>query len=87
MKFVFEAFKKLRPGIPLSCLHGGMNQSTRLGVCSYFHKEKSVLFATDVASRGLDIPSVDWVVQVPCFCHLYFRKELMFFSLLVICAT
>jgi ATP-dependent RNA helicase DDX10/DBP4 len=34
-----------------------------------------VLFATDVAARGLDFPSVDWVVQadcpedVPCYIH------------------
>ena len=26
--------------------------------------QKAVLFATDVAARGLDFPAVDWVVQV-----------------------
>ena len=26
----------------------------------------AVLFATDVAARGLDFPAVDWVVQVDC---------------------
>lgn len=25
-----------------------------------------VLFATDIAARGLDFPSVDWVVQADC---------------------
>lgn len=25
-----------------------------------------VMFATDVAARGLDFPSVDWVVQMDC---------------------
>jgi hypothetical protein len=25
-----------------------------------------VLFATDIAARGLDFPSVDWVVQMDC---------------------
>jgi ATP-dependent RNA helicase DDX10/DBP4 len=25
-----------------------------------------VLFATDVAARGLDFPDVDWVVQADC---------------------
>ena len=25
-----------------------------------------VLFATDVAARGLDFPTVDWVVQADC---------------------
>lgn len=25
-----------------------------------------MLFATDIAARGLDFPSLDWVVQVDC---------------------
>ncbi|KAL2472995.1 DEAD-box ATP-dependent RNA helicase 32 [Forsythia ovata] len=66
VKFVFEVFKKLRPGIPLRCVHGRMNQERRMGICSQFSEKVSVLFATDVASRGLDFKSVDWVVQVDC---------------------
>ncbi|GMJ15952.1 hypothetical protein like AT5G54910 [Hibiscus trionum] len=67
VKFVFEAFKKLRPGIPLKCLHGRMKQEVRLGVYSQFCECRSVLFSTDVASRGLDFnKAVDWVVQVDC---------------------
>jgi ATP-dependent RNA helicase DDX10/DBP4 len=27
----------------------------------------SVLFATDVAARGLDFPTLDWVLQVGCW--------------------
>ncbi|KAH9608994.1 hypothetical protein KSS87_022693 [Heliosperma pusillum] len=67
VKFVFEAFKKLRPGIPLKCLHGKMNQEKRLGTYSQFCDEHAVLFSTDVSSRGLDFDkAVDWVVQVDC---------------------
>uniref|UniRef100_A0A5B7AWX3 ATP-dependent RNA helicase n=1 Tax=Davidia involucrata TaxID=16924 RepID=A0A5B7AWX3_DAVIN len=69
VKFVFEAFKKLRPGIPLKCLHGRMKQERRMGIYSQFCEEekRSVLFSTDVASRGLDFnKAVDWVVQVDC---------------------
>ncbi|XP_059664803.1 DEAD-box ATP-dependent RNA helicase 32 [Cornus florida] len=69
VKFVFEAFKKLRPGIPLKCLHGRMKQERRMGIYSQFcEKDKrSVLFSTDVASRGLDFnKAVDYVVQVDC---------------------
>ncbi|GMI63744.1 hypothetical protein like AT5G54910 [Hibiscus trionum] len=67
VKFVFEAFKKLRPGIPLKCLHGRMKQEVRLGIYSQFCESRSVLFATDVASRGLDFnKAVDWVVQADC---------------------
>ena len=29
-------------------------------------KTGSVLFATDIAARGLDFPTVDWVVQADC---------------------
>lgn len=66
VRFVFETFKKLRPGIPLRCIHGNMKLEKRIGIYSQFCDEKrSVLFATDVASRGLDFnKSVDWVVQV-----------------------
>lgn len=33
---------------------------------SFLQAEHMVLFATDVAGRGLDFPSVDWVVQMDC---------------------
>ncbi|KAK8953641.1 DEAD-box ATP-dependent RNA helicase 32 [Platanthera guangdongensis] len=66
VKFVYEAFRKLRPGIPLKCLHGNMKQNTRMAVYLDFCETISVLFSTDVASRGLDFPSVDWVIQVDC---------------------
>ncbi|KAJ8763671.1 hypothetical protein K2173_003143 [Erythroxylum novogranatense] len=67
VKFVFEAFKKLQPGIPLKCLHGRMKQDRRMGIYSQFCEQRSVLFSTDVASRGLDFnKAVDWVVQVDC---------------------
>ncbi|KAI4388359.1 hypothetical protein MLD38_000693 [Melastoma candidum] len=67
VKFVFEAFKKLRPGIPLKCLHGRMKQDKRMGIYSEFCENRSVLFSTDVAARGLDFnKAVDWVVQVDC---------------------
>jgi len=29
-------------------------------------RKEAVLFATDVAGRGLDFPEVDWVVQLDC---------------------
>ncbi|KAK4781547.1 hypothetical protein SAY86_015649 [Trapa natans] len=67
VKFVYEAFKKLRPGIPLKCLHGRMKQAKRMGIYSEFCDQQSLLFSTDVAARGLDFnKAVDWVVQVDC---------------------
>jgi ATP-dependent RNA helicase DDX10/DBP4 len=34
---------------------------------NFLSKPAAVLFATDVAARGLDFPNVDWVIQVGCF--------------------
>ena len=31
VRFLFEAFRKLRPGVPLRALHGKMNQYKRMG--------------------------------------------------------
>lgn len=141
VRFLFEAFRKLRPGVPLRALHGKMAQIKRMGgeqrvelcacaglqcccgagqlhgrwqlvqrtpgglssrgiyilgalhrapppaavpwraicatdqsrfycmpCCAVFYEfceaKAMVLFATDIAARGLDFPTVDWVVQV-----------------------
>lgn len=46
-------------------LHGQLSQSARLGALNKFkQKSRDILVATDVASRGLDIPSVDLVVNL-----------------------
>jgi len=67
VRFVYETFRHLRPGIPLLHLHGRQKQSARLEVTSKFSKAKeSCLIATDVVARGVDFPAVDWVVQVDC---------------------
>jgi len=66
VKFVFEIFKKLRPGIPLKCLDGKMDYVVQQAIVADFNESTSVLFSTDITSRGLDIKNVDWVVQV---CH------------------
>ena len=67
VKFVYEIFKRMRPGMPLQCIHGRLKQARRQGVFYNFcNAKETVLFATDVASRGLDFPSVDWVVQADC---------------------
>ena len=52
-----------RLGFPAIPLHGQMTQSLRLASLNKFKSGgRSVLVATDVASRGLDIPLVDLVV-------------------------
>lgn len=50
-----------RSAIPL---HGQLNQSARLGALNKFRGgSRDILVATDVAARGLDIPSVDLVLN------------------------
>nr|CAD7448910.1 unnamed protein product [Timema bartmani] len=45
-------------------LHGQMSQNKRLGALTKFRaKSRSILISTDVASRGLDIPHVDVVIN------------------------
>ncbi|EMD38359.1 hypothetical protein CERSUDRAFT_49063 [Gelatoporia subvermispora B] len=51
-------------GFPAVPLHGQLSQSARLGALGKFKSGgRKVLVATDVASRGLDIPSVDVVIN------------------------
>jgi len=46
-------------------LHGKQKQSKRLEIFQKFTAVKhAILFATDIAARGLDFPAVDWVVQL-----------------------
>lgn len=67
VRFVYETFRHLQPGVPLMHLHGRQKQNARLEITSKFSSSKhSCLFATDVVARGLDFPAVDWVIQLDC---------------------
>ncbi|KAF9400928.1 ribosomal RNA processing protein, partial [Podila epigama] len=51
-------------GFPAIPLHGQLSQEKRLGALNKFKTgNRNILIATDVASRGLDIPSVDIVLN------------------------
>lgn len=53
-----------RMGIKASSIHGGKEQEDRQKVLDLFRKgEIKVLVATDVSSRGIDIPNVEYVVN------------------------
>ena len=53
-----------REGVNADCLHGDIPQSKRERTMESFRKGKlSVLIATDVASRGIDVDDVDGVIN------------------------
>ena len=64
VRHAWELFCQLQPGLPVMALHGKLVQEKRTKIYQNFlQKPHAVLFATDVAARGLDIPNIDWVVQ------------------------
>jgi len=60
-----EITRKLRrDGWPAMCIHGDKSQPEREWVLKEFRSGKApILIATDVASRGLDIPDISFVVN------------------------
>lgn len=67
VKYTYDLFCKLRPGTSLLALYGSLHQEKREKIYNDFcRKSNVVLFATDLASRGLDFPRVNWVIQMDC---------------------
>jgi ATP-dependent RNA helicase DDX31/DBP7 len=59
------AFASKDEPIQIFRLHGSLQQSTRTAALKAFSKcnDPAVLVCTDVASRGLDLPNVDFVIE------------------------
>ena len=67
VRFTYETFRRLHPGVPLLHLHGKQKQSLRASITQKFSvANHAYLFCTDIAARGLDFPLVDWVIQLDC---------------------
>ncbi|XP_014246972.1 probable ATP-dependent RNA helicase DDX10 [Cimex lectularius] len=67
VKFIFDIMCHLRPYNTLFALTGKLKQNKRMEVYqSFSRKQHAVLFATDLASRGLDFPEVHWVIHADC---------------------
>lgn len=59
---VVEAMKRV--GLATEALHGGIEQKDRFAILDRFRSgENKVLITTDVACRGIDIPTVDYVIN------------------------
>ncbi len=53
-----------RAGVTTEALHGGIEQKERFAILERFRTgENRVLVTTDVAARGIDIPSMDYVIN------------------------
>lgn len=51
--------------LPVLGLHGKQKQTKRTATFMEFsNSERGVLICTDVAARGLDIPAIDWIIQL-----------------------
>ncbi|KAL7749592.1 ATP-dependent RNA helicase dbp4 [Sorochytrium milnesiophthora] len=67
VRFIYETFRRMRAGMTTLQLYGKQKQHARMTAYDSFTKAKSaIMFATDIAARGLDFPAVDWVVQLDC---------------------
>jgi len=67
VRFIYESFAKLQPGIPLLHLLGRQSHDARTAIYQNFKASNcAVLFCTDIVARGLDFPLVDWVLQLDC---------------------
>ena len=65
VRFVYECFRGMQPGMVLTALHGKIKQERRTAIfMDYTRRKSACLFATDIAARGLDFPDVDWVLQI-----------------------
>jgi len=54
VQYLYYAFCRLRPGLPVMALHGKQQQMKRIEVYQEFcQRPNAVLFATDIAARGL----------------------------------
>ncbi len=53
-----------RVNVKTEALHGGIDQETRFAILERFRTgENNVLITTDVAARGIDIPTMDYVIN------------------------
>ncbi len=53
-----------RVGVKAEILHGGIEQKDRFAILDRFRSDQNnVLITTDVAARGIDIPTMDYVIN------------------------
>jgi ATP-dependent RNA helicase DDX31/DBP7 len=69
LQYLFTGHREEEPDValipaPLFKLHGDLTQIERSSVYEKFcGSSNGIIFCTDVASRGIDLPNVHWIVQ------------------------
>ncbi|KAF1743891.1 LOW QUALITY PROTEIN: hypothetical protein MXB_5566, partial [Myxobolus squamalis] len=67
VRYFYKVLCNFIPGTIIMALYGSQKQTRRIESFEKFNnKNNCVLLATDLASRGLDFPDVDWVIQGDC---------------------
>ncbi|GAB5367679.1 hypothetical protein AAMO2058_001251600 [Amorphochlora amoebiformis] len=67
VKYMWEMYRRLHPGVSVMSIHGRMSQQKRIMVFQLFHQRPSaLLITTDLSARGLDFKKVDWVIHFDC---------------------
>lgn len=61
VEYFYKTFREF--GLPVERMHGQMDQKARQKTYKKFISKGSILFATDLLARGVDIPEVKWIVQ------------------------
>lgn len=66
----------MKSGYPCAALHGGVDQSDRHSILQDFKSgAQPLLIATSLAARGLDVPTLNLVVNFDCPSHLEVKKK------------
>ena len=77
-RYLEEVLRRLQAAPAwIAAIHGRLQQTQRMAKYYEFRKLRhGILICTDVASRGLDFPAVDWVIQmdVPESCDAYIHR-------------
>ena len=60
---VYDQLTKALPKKTIHLLHGGMEKKDRRKAIARFEDGGDILVCTDIASRGIDIPGLNWVLN------------------------
>ena len=60
---VYDELTKVLPKKTIHLLHGGMEKKDRRKAIARFEDDGDILVCTDIASRGIDIPGLSWVLN------------------------